>query len=425
MIEASNSLDTAKPSVWAQIQNYITQKVKNLSAIEITVFGFNTLLIMIIFGSGIKTMMTEVVGNFPVPKFLYIPFGFALMVIVVLATHLVTTLSAELCFNWKQYAKPYKIMLPLTNLLLLFFCWAIQSEGGAIETKKDYSLEIAKLETDTTSGNMRQIEQSIADVRLQLKQLSSTISNFDSLRESRRSKWLNKHENQIYLNAQQTKQSLSVQLVKLTQNRIAELNTIRKEHEIKITELKQEKEYQIQKGKGRAGLAESLLVFTAFFMMAYKQRFRTHTVETQDLIQEVPQNLSVEERERMVKQMEIIGFDEENFHLVFNYNSQKFYFLIPTVIQRLRSLRSKFEKTAKSSRSKETQLKNIAVYEMVLRFTEMETQDLERVYNYQPLNLDYWESTSENGFEIFSKRLQNRSKTDSNLSITATRDLFE
>jgi energy-coupling factor transporter transmembrane protein EcfT len=370
-------------------------------------------------------MMTEVVGNFPVPKFLYIPFGFALMVIVVLATHLVTTLSAELCFNWKQYAKPYKIMLPLTNLLLLFFCWAIQSEGGAIETKKDYSLEIAKLETDTTSGNMRQIEQSIADVRLQLKQLSSTISNFDSLRESRRSKWLNKHENQIYLNAQQTKQSLSVQLVKLTQNRIAELNTIRKEHEIKITELKQEKEYQIQKGKGRAGLAESLLVFTAFFMMAYKQRFRTHTVETQDLIQEVPQNLSVEERERMVKQMEIIGFDEENFHLVFNYNSQKFYFLIPTVIQRLRSLRSKFEKTAKSSRSKETQLKNIAVYEMVLRFTEMETQDLERVYNYQPLNLDYWESTSENGFEIFSKRLQNRSKTDSNLSITATRDLFE
>jgi hypothetical protein len=62
---------------------------------------------------------------------------------------------------------------------------------------------------------------------------------------------------------------------------------------------------------------------------------------------------------------------------------------------------------------------------MVLRFTEMETQDLERVYNYQPLNLDYWESTSENGFEIFSKRLQNRSKTDSNLSITATRDLFE
>ena len=82
-------------------------------------------------------------------------------------------------------------------------------------------------------------------------------------------------------------------------------------------------------------------------------------------------------------------------------------------------------KTAKSSKSKETQLKNIAVYEMVLRYTDMEIADLDRVYNYQPLNADYWESTIENGFEVFSKRLQNRSKTDSNLSITVARDLFE
>ena len=425
MTEETPITEPKGQSLGRKLLQAIFEKCRSLTAIELTVFSFNTLLIMIIFGSGIKTMISEVVGNFPISEAFYLPFGFMLMVIVVLATHLVTTLSAELCFHWKQYAKPYKIMLPLTNLLLLIFCWAIQSEGGEIETKQDYQQEISALESDTTSGNMRQIEQSMADVRKQLAEASATMHKYDSLRESRKSRWLNENENRIYLMAQKAKHSLSAQLVSLTDSRIAELNGIRRNNETKLADLKEERQYQIRKGRGKAGLAESLLVFTAFFMMAYKKRHQVQTVETQDLIQEVPQNLSLEERETMDREMEIMGFDEENHHLVFMQHGQKFYFLIPTIVQRLRSLRSKFEKTAKSSKSKETQLKNIAVYEMVLRYTDMEIVDLDRVYNYQPLNADYWESTIENGFEIFSKRLQNRSKTDSNLSITVAKDLFE
>ena len=120
-----NAISTHKngfQAFWSLIMKM--RRYKEISQLEIIVFFLYAVLLLIMFGAGISTMIQEAANFFPInPVFMY-PLGFFLMGIVVMATHVVSKLSAELCFNWQRYNLPYKIMLPITNIALILVCWS-------------------------------------------------------------------------------------------------------------------------------------------------------------------------------------------------------------------------------------------------------------------------------------------------------------
>ncbi|MGB0521452.1 MAG: hypothetical protein ACPGJS_00760 [Flammeovirgaceae bacterium] len=396
-----------KVSLNQKLFAFLAKRFKDLSPLEVIVYSLNTLLIMIIFGSGIRTMINEVVGSFPISELFYLPVGFILMGIVVMATHLVTKHSAELCFHWSRYATPYKILLPITNVLLLIFCWSVQTEGGEIMLTEEIDEQIKQIEQDTSSANLQQLDANIQLFRIELHKSDSTINAYNQLRESRSAKWLNPSENQIYLTAQTSKQQLTAQLSSFTQNRLAEVERIEQQKEMKLARLEQERQRKIQKGRGKAGLAEVILVFSAFFMMAYHNRFVTQDVESQDLIQAFPKGLSLEEREEMVKHFKALDYDPESQVLLISYQFQKYYLEIDKYIALMRTCKSKLENTNRST-VRENKVRNLSYYERVLSLTGLSIQEIQEQFSYAVLNLDYWNNTTDTAISSGMEPLNNR-----------------
>lgn len=405
---------------------FLWNHLKELTAIQLVLYSFNTLLIMIIFGSGIRTMISDVVGSFPIAELLYLPIGFALMVILVLATHYITDLSTELAFHWKQYATPYKILLPITNVILLVFCYSVQSEGGEILINLNHKEELRAIQNDTTSGTLVELDRRIALAESELTKADSTIQAYNALRESRSSHWLNPNENEIFLTAQKSKQQLTAQLATFIQSRIDESNAIHKRNEQRISQLKARIEDQVRRSRGKAGLAECLLVFTAFFARAYKNRFKVdhHPEEGETTtILEFPKNLSIDQREEMLQAFTPLYFHHDEHSLVVDFNHQRYFISIPKVIKSIGTCRSRLE-SAKSDDSKNTQLRNIAYYERLLVMAGLQVEDLKRVYGYDAFNLDYWENATGNVAQQVGETLQNRFLNDAQRSSTVVRDLF-
>jgi len=382
-----------------QFFTFLVAHIRSLGMIQAILFSFNTILITIIFGSGLHTMMSEVVGNFPISKVFYLPLGFVLMVILVLATHYITDLSTELVYHWQRFATPYKIMLPLTNIALLLFCYAIQSEGGEILVQQDYDHAIIAIEADTMSNNLTKLDERIALADWELQKSDSIIEAYNALRASRKTHWLNPSENQILLTAQTSKQQLNKQLATFMNQRIAESAVISERNEAKIKKLQEKKASAVTRSRGKAGFAECLLDFTAFFSRAHKNRYKTYKADADatasTVIMEFPKNLSIDEREEMLKAFTPLYFHKEEHSLVVEYQQEQYFLAIPKVIKSIGTCRARF-RSAKSEDSQDTQLRNIAYYEQLLAMTGLEIIDLKRVYGYDAFNVDYWKNTTRN-----------------------------
>ena len=260
----------------------------------------------------------------------------------------------------------------------------------------------------------------------ELAKADSTIQIYNALRQSRESNWLNKHENEIFLMAQESKQQLANQLASYIQSRIEESNTIQSRNESRVSQLKAEIAKQIGKSRGKAGLAECLLVFTAFFTRAYKNRFKVQKVEDGETttILEFPKNLSIDQREEMLKAFRPLYFHHEEHSLVVELNHQRYFISIPKVIKSIGTCRSRLA-NAKSDDSKNTQLRNMAYYERLLVMTGLKIEDLKRVYGYEVFNLDYWENATGNVAQQVGETLENRFLNDVQRSETVARDLFD
>ena len=193
-------------------------------------------------------------------------------------------------------------------------------------------------------------------------------------------------------------------------SRITESNAIAKRNEARIQQLNARIERQISKSRGKAGLAECLLVFTAFFARAYKNRFKTQTPESNEAatITEFPKNLSIDQREEMLKAFTPLYFHHDEHSLVVEFNHQQYFISIPKVVKSIGTCKSRLE-SAKSDDSKNTQLRNIAYYERLLVMAGLQVEDLKRVYGYQAFNLDYWENTTDNVAQQVGESLQNPS----------------
>ena len=425
-ITAMTNLNQNEQTTRNRLTLFLLNHVKELTTIQLILYSFNTLLIMIIFGSGIRTMITDVVGNFPIAELLYLPIGFALMVILVLATHYITDLSTELAFHWNQFATPYKILLPITNVILLIFCYSVQSEGGEILINLNHEEELLAIRNDTASRTLTELDRRIQLAEYELQQSDSLIQAYSSLRESRKSHWLNPDESKILMMAQESKQQLSAQLTIFIQSRIEESNAIHQRNEERITQLRAKIDDQVRRSRGKAGLAECLLVFTAFFARAYKNRFKVHQPESEETttILEFPKNLSIDQREEMLQAFIPLYFHHEEHSLVVELNHQRYFISIPKVIKSISTCRGRLA-NAKSDDSKNTQLRNMAYYERLLVMTGLQVEDLKRVYGYEAFNLDYWENATGNVAQQVGETLQNRFSNDVQRSETVGRDLFE
>lgn len=395
-----------------KLWTFIMTQFKELSQLEIVVFLLNTLLLLVIFGAGMSTMIDEAVNVFPIHPALMYVVGFLLMGIVVMATHVVTKLSAELCFNWKRYATPYKIMLPITNLGLIFLCWAVQSEGGELTNTKDIAAKIAVIESDTSSVSLKQLDTSIGMAQAQLQKEQHNIAFYEQLRSKRRGKWLSEDETKLFLAAKTSQKELNQQVISLVASRSQELSQLHQRNHQKIAKLEAELSRKIQKGRGKAGLAEFLLVFSAFFMMAYKQRYlpeeklkKSETLPSVNIEDELPHikrfptRLSIEDREKMLPAMEVIGYDAEAKRLAIHYkkDGQEYYLDMVLFMKAVKTNRKEYDDAVYmgNQRVSETKLRNMNFHEKILGMSGLSVELLNEEYRYTPMFPDYWISTTE------------------------------
>ena len=124
----------------------------------------------------------------------------------------------------------------------------VQSEGGEILNTDEISQQIALVEADTTSSSLKQVDEHIAQLQKQLHSTETDIAHYQQLRAKRENNYLNRHERRLFRTAQSSQQALSKQLLTLTQTRLTELNAIRQRNDARITALKDELAYRIQKG---------------------------------------------------------------------------------------------------------------------------------------------------------------------------------
>ena len=400
---------TTKNSLLNKLWTFIMKQFKELSQLEIVVFFLNTLLLLVIFSAGISTMIDEVIHVFPIhPAFMYLV-GFILMGIVVMATHVVTKLSAELCFNWSRYNTAYKIMLPITNLALVILCWAIQSEGGELINTKDISAQIALIEADTGSVNLKQLDTSLAMARKQLKQEQTNITFYEQLRAKRKGKWLSPDETNLFLAAKTSQKELNQQVLRLVEARTKELAQIHAQNNRKIDKLEAKLDREVQKGRGKAGLAEFLLVFSAFFMMAYKNRFRVYQAEETAIIEEFPKGLKIEDREAMLPNIKALAYDSEEKHLLVEYQGKQYYFEMVSFMNAVCGNRRKYDRAVERNQiaSRNTKLRNLIFYEKILAMTGLSIGEINMEFSYEVMNQD-WFNASPTGFETGSEVVENR-----------------
>ena len=381
--------------------------LKKLTAIELVIFFLNIILAIIIFTGGVKTMIVDVVKAFPIPSFLHIPIGFSLMVILVAAAKLLTQHLAEMCFSITRYSKSYKIILPITWLCTIIFCWGVQSEASDITTDEEMEQQLASIVIDST--NLNQIDQSIAQINSELDSATKIISSIESKREKRNGGWMSQSELTVMPAAQETKRNSLAQLTSLTDKRVMESERLNGVYQKKKEEILQQKEKDLNKGRSKAGAAELLLVLATVFTVAFRQRWKVEEVELNNAIDEFEKGLSIDQKEELLPSIKPLDYDEEEAHLLIELQGVRKYFDIPKLIKHNKEYHRRFEK-AKSSESQDTQLRNIAFSEQILAMTPLQIDDLERVYGYKPLNLDYWNSTTGNVSPQFPDAWQKRNK---------------
>lgn len=381
--------------------------LKKLTGLEMAVLALSTILVLVMFTGGISTMIQEIAGSFPIPKPMRYPVGAGLMIILAWCTKLLSKEFAEMCHDHKRYQRSYRIFLTITTIGALFFCLMVQSESVSIESHKEFQQKMEALTID--SANLKQIDQAIASTKSQISGGESTIVKYEYLKKSRKGKWLSPAENTILINAQHANASATNLLVTLSDKRIKETKRMQEQIDLAKLELDALQEEARSKGRGKAGLVEGLMFFLMFFAVSYKRRFKVQKVDEQELIQEFPKNLTIDQREEMLKQMKLIDFSEESHELLVDVSGEKYYMHLPNMVKQAASYKTRFDQDKRSRSSKETQLRNIAYLERIMAMTPMLPEDLDRVFGYQTLNIGYWNSTTESASTAVSEAIQNRS----------------
>lgn len=394
------------------------QDLKEMLSIKSLISLLNLIMTFIIFTSGVHKMIEEVAASFPIHPLFHVPVGFILMAIVVRATHAVTKLSVELLFNWSEFKLSYKIILPITNVLLLFFCWSVQSEGGEIQVTEIIDAEIEQVDSQKEFPSLQKLDEDASLVRFEINKSDSIMQSLDHVRESRKGKWLNEKESSIYLSAQTAKQQLTNQLAQFSQNRLDESQRLDALKQQQLKRLREKRDRLINKGKNKAGLAEIILVLSSIFIIAYKDRYATPIINTQVVEKEetkeekevkpFPKGLPLEEREEMVKEFKPLRYTPEEKHLFIRYRSEQYYIEIDKYIASMRTCKNKLENPRSRSPTIENKVRNLSYYEHVLSLTGLNLEEISKDFGYSPMNLDYWNTTTDTDMGSGIKPLNNR-----------------
>lgn len=419
MIDLSQNTE---PKPWhARLLDACHGYLQKLTGLEMAVLALSGILVLVMFTGGVGTMIQEVAGSFPIPKPMRYPVGAALMIILAWSAKLLTKELAEMLHDFGRYSLSYKIMLPIATLATLIFCWAVQSESVSIVSQKEFEEKLNELSVD--SAQLRQIDMAIATTLKQISSDSATLGQYEKIKTSRRGHWLSEDEQSIIQNAQISKKEGNAQLLQLIDKRTAEQQLLMQ----KISEAEQELESlqseAQKKGRGKAGLVEGLMFFLMFFVVSYKRRFKPQEAEVQNLVQEFPTGLSIEEREALIKEVKPLSYDEDNHHLLVEMNGERYFHEVPKLVKQASNYRRRLDK-AQSEASRDTQLRNIAYVEQLLAMAPIQPEGYKRVFGYTPLFLDYWNNTSGTGSHQLSESVQNRSKTALHRSEPQDIDLF-
>ena len=424
-IEDNANYQTEKKSsgIVKTLFDFVVKRIRNMSKIEIVAYSASSLMILIIFGSGVSTMVQESTNVFPIHQDLKLLVGYLLMLILVFATHVAIDLCTEILFNWKQYNTHYKVSLPITATALVLVCYFVQAEGGDIVDKSEVEARIAKIKADTLSANLKQLDTMIGQLQDQLKKANKDSESYYDTKMKRKGKWLSKEEHGILAKVKQSEIQLTNQLTALMASRIEEERGIQNRIDQEVARAYESLEREMAKNKGRAGMAEFVLIVICMVVKSYKKRFKEAAIETQELIEEFEKNLSIDDREALLPRIEPLRYDAENHHLLIELDGKTKYFSIAPMIKQATSCRSRLNK-AKSEDSKMTQLRNIAYLERIISMTPMELDDLKRVFGFRPMNEDYWNSPTGNVSDNVSETLEKRKINDSQRLETGEVDLF-
>lgn len=397
--------------------SFCRQTMKGFATIELLIFATNSIMKLIIIGAGSETMINDVVVKFPIARYLIVPTGLALIIILVLATHSVIKLLAELMYEWSRYNTPYKIMLITTNIILIVFCYLVQAQGG--ELKIDHVLEskIQAIKSDTTSSSLTQIKANIAMLNTQLANVQQTITEYSELKESRDNNYLNRREDKILLKAQDSQQKFLGQLMELTAKQVIETERISDKNELRIQVLRDKAEEDISRNNGYAGTADIVMFFTTFFIVAFKYRHkklapiivRKEEVEDANEVEEFPSGLRIKTRQEMLPHIEFIDYDWTMHHLLVEYKGKEYYFDIPSFMVTIRTNRGKYDKAVESGKRGviKNKMDNLLFYENILAKTPLSIAEIEAEFNYSVMNED-WFSTTETASENSIKTVQNQ-----------------
>lgn len=388
-----------KPQLSARLllENYY-EYLKNLHPIQVVIHIFITMLMVMIFSGGIKTMATDVVHAFPIPNWMKFPIGFGLMLVLVALVHLLTHDFVKVCFNWTKYTKAYRILLPLALLFVVLFCFAVQSNSADITTGSDMEQAIAELQIDST--NIWQIDQTIAQVNQAIQSNSKTITELEFTKSKRRGKWLSESEHKSLALAQTNKQSGMSQLLQLTTQRKAETASIAQFISKEKQQLIAKRNRDLLKSTGRAGLCEILLIVSSLFAYSFRHRHkieevRVETVETEIVAQSpFPERAPVQVKQQILPSLKPTKYDEQN-HILYlsdEIGDEKVIQIIPLMTS-LKTYRGYLDRGV---RNQDTNLKNIQLHEQILVMTQLPLTDIEHQFSYKPLNIDYWNNTSQN-----------------------------
>jgi hypothetical protein len=388
-----------KPQLSARmlLENYY-EYLRNLHAIQVVIHIFITMLMVMIFSGGIKTMATDVVHSFPIPDWMKFPIGFGLMLVLVLLAHLLTHDFVKVCFNWTKYTKAYRLLLPLALLFVVLFCFAVQTNSSDITTTSDMEQSIAELSIDST--NVWQIDQTIAQVNQSIQSNSNTIAKLEQTQSKRRSNWLSEPEHNRLATAQLSKQKAMEQLLQLTTQRKAETASIAQFIRQETQKLTAKRNRDLLKSTGRAGLCEILLIISSLFAYSFRHRHkveevRVETVETEIIPQSpFPERAPVQVKQQILPSLKATKYDEEKhiLHLKDEIGEETIIQIMPLMTS-LKTYRGYLDR---NQRNQDTNLKNIQLHEQILAMTQLPLTDIEQHFNYQPLNIDYWNNTSPN-----------------------------
>ena len=395
--------------------NYLNK----LTGLEVAVLALGSILVLVMFTGGVSTMIEEIAGSFPIPKPMRYPVGAGLMLILAWCTKLLSKEFAEMCHDWQRYSLSYKLLLPTTTFGALILCLAVQSESVSIASQKEFNTQMASLAID--SANLKQIDLAIASTNAQLVQTERTLTRYEKIKAQRKGNWLREDEEQNFATAQQANQAATQLLADLSEQRIAETARLHQQISEAKQVLAQLEQEAKSKGRGKAGLIEGLMFFLMFFAVSYKKRFKPQTLDEQELIEELPKGLPIEQREQMLLQMKVISFDQANHHLLVQLSDQQYYIEIPKVIKDISGCKSRLDR---QKGSPDTQLRNIAYNERILAMTPMSLPDLKRIYGYEAFNKDYWNNTTDNVGQHVDTTLPQRCKTASQRFPTLDSDIF-